>query len=201
MRRRWLGAGAAAALVALWAATAAAQTVTVQRDEQGAKLRVDGHDFFVYGMNWGYTPVGQNYAYSLWSQPESVIEEALRRDMRLLRDMGVNAIRQFGDIPPRWVEWIYDHYGIYVVINPLLGRYGLDVDGVWVSRVDYGAPAHRRAILAQLRGIVEKYRGTRGILMWMLGNENNYGLEWTSFEIGALPVRSDAARAESLYSL
>src|SRR5262249_9759476 len=173
MRERPRALSAIAPLLALWASTAAAQTVAVRRDELGAKLVVDGRAFFVYGMNWGYTPVGQNYAYSLWSQPDSVIEEAVRRDMRLLRDMGVNAIRQFGDIPPRWVEWIYDHYGIYVVINPLLGRYGLNVDGVWVSRVDYGAPAHRRAILAELRGIVGKYRGTRGILMWMLGNENN----------------------------
>ena len=28
---------------------------------------------------------------------------------------------------------------------------------------------------------------TPGVLMWLLGNENNYGLSWTSFEIEALP--------------
>jgi hypothetical protein len=35
----------------------------------------------------------------------------------------------------------------------------------------------------------------------MLGNENNYGLSWTSFEIGNLPGTSDEKRAGALYSL
>ena len=121
--------------------------------------------------------------------------------MTLFRDMGVNAIRQFADIPPRWVEHIYTHYGIYVVLNPLMGRYGIDVNGAFVANVDYAAPSHRRAILAQLAAAVERYRDTPGVLMWMLGNENNYGLGWTSFEIGNLPGSADDKRAGALYSL
>ncbi len=43
---------------------------------------------------------------------------------------------------------------------------------------------------------------TPGLLMWLLGNENNYGLTWSSFEIEALPEgERDAARARHLYSL
>ena len=152
-------------------------------------------------MNWGYQPIGTNYSYSLWVQPDSVIEEALKRDMSLLRDMGVNAIRQFADIPPKWVEWIYKNYGIYVVLNPLMGRYGIDVNGAFVANVDYSSPSQRKAILAQLSAAVERYRDTPGVLMWMLGNENNYGLAWTSFEIGNLPGSADDKRAVSLYSL
>ena len=134
-------------------------------------------------------------------QPDSVIEEALKRDMSLLRDMGVNAIRQFADIPPKWIEWIYKNYGIYVVLNPLMGRYGIDVNGAFVANVDYSSPSQRKAILAQLSAAVERYRDTPGVLMWMLGNENNYGLAWTSFEIGNLPGSADDKRAVSLYSL
>ncbi|MDB4969357.1 MAG: hypothetical protein JWN44_5046 [Myxococcales bacterium] len=187
----------------LWCANARAATphVTVVNDARGMKLLVDGRDFFVYGMNWGYSPIGTNYSYSLWAQPDSVVEEALRRDMQLLRDLGVNAIRQFADIPPRWIEWIHKNYGIYVVLNPLMGRYGIDVNGAFVANVDYSAPAHRRAILAQLKTAVERYHDTPGVLMWMLGNENNYGLAWTSFEIGNLPGSADDKRAEHLYSL
>jgi hypothetical protein len=38
--------------------------------------------------------------------------------------------------------------------------------------------------------------------MWLLGNENNYGLSWSSFEIEALPEgERNAARARHLYSL
>ncbi|MFP2926309.1 glycoside hydrolase family 2 TIM barrel-domain containing protein, partial [Pyxidicoccus sp. 3LG] len=175
--------------------------VLVHRDERGFKLQVDGRDFPVFGMNWGYTPIGENYRYSLWVQSDDFIRAVLAREMTLLRDMGVNAIRQFDDIPPRWVEYIHANYGIYTVVNPLMGRYGTSVDGVMVPNTDYSNPAHRRALLNDLAAKVEKYRDTPGVLMWMLGNENNYGLHWTGFEIQALPGQEDSARAESLYSL
>ena len=37
--------------------------------------------------------------------------------------------------------------------------------------------------------------------MYLLGNENNYGLHWTSFEIEAVPGEENNARAEHLYTL
>ncbi len=180
---------------------AAPQQIQVINDDRGSKLVVNGKDFLVKGMNWSYTPIGQNYSYSLWAQPDDVIEEALNRDMPLLRDMGVNAIRQYVDIPPRWVSWIFMHYGIYTVLNPLMGRYGIDVNGGFVANTDYSSPAQRKAILAQLDAAVDRFHDTPGVLMWMLGNENNYGLAWTGFEIGNLPVSREDARAAHLYSL
>lgn len=183
------------------AAPARASVVRVHKDEAGFSLQVDGKDLMVRGMNWGYTPIGENYRYSLWVQPDEYIRLVLDRDMGMLREMGVNAIRQFDDIPPRWVSYIHGRFGIYTVVNPLMGRYGTQVEGTLVPNTDYGNPAHRRAILADLKAKLERYRGVPGVLLWMLGNENNYGLHWTSFEIQALPGQEDAARAESLYSL
>jgi hypothetical protein len=178
--------------------------VQVHQDERGFKLIVDGQDFMVFGMNWSYTPIGQTYSYSLWTQPDDIIEEVLHREMPLLREMGVNAIRQYADIPPRWVEWIYRHYGIYTAVNPLMGRYGINLNGGWVPQVDYANPAHRQVILDEVRDAVERYHDVAGVLMWLLGNENNYGLHWTSFEIEDLPDEPGAherARAAPLYSL
>ncbi|MCY1083318.1 glycoside hydrolase family 2 TIM barrel-domain containing protein [Archangium lansingense] len=180
---------------------AGVQNVRVLHDERGFKLQVDGRDFPIRGMNWGYTPIGENYRYSLWNQTDDFIQAVLKREMTLLRDMGVNAIRQFDDIPPRWVEFIYRNYGIYTVVNPLMGRYGTNVNGVMAPNTDYSNPAHRQALLTDLAQRVERYRDTPGVLMWMLGNENNYGLHWTGYEIQALPGQEDAARAEHLYSL
>ena len=74
--------------------------VTVVADDAGWKLRVDGQDFMVFGMNWGYIPIGENYSYNLWEQPDAFIEQALDTEMSLLRDMGVNALRLFSEIPP-----------------------------------------------------------------------------------------------------
>jgi hypothetical protein len=38
------------------------------------KLVVDGKDFMV-GMNWDYYPIGTNFNYSLWKQPDDVIKQ------------------------------------------------------------------------------------------------------------------------------
>ncbi len=176
--------------------------IRVKSDAGGLRLSVDGKDFMVLGMNWDYFPIGTNYNYSLWSQPDDVIEAALGREMPLLRRMGVNAIRQYAGIPPRWVRYIYERWGIWTVVNPTVGRYGMTVDGTWMPQVDYSSPRIRALLKAEVLSLVEQFRGTPGMLMWLLGNENNYGLSWSSFEIEALPAgERDAARARHLYSL
>jgi hypothetical protein len=176
--------------------------VRVHKDDAGWQLRVNGRPFMVFGMNYDYMPVGENYAYDFWGKPREFIREALDRDMSLLRDMHVNAIRQYADIPPEWVTYIYETYGIFTIINHTVGRYGLSVGGAWQPNTDYADPETRRLLKAELAGVVSRYRDTRGVLMWMLGNENNYGLHWTSFEIENLPTaQHDIARATPLYSL
>jgi hypothetical protein len=57
-------------------------------------------------------------------------------------------------------------------------------------------------VKAELAKLVDDYKGTPGLLMWLLGNESNYGLSWSSFEIEALPKgEREAAKAKFLYSL
>jgi hypothetical protein len=176
--------------------------VKVAQDPGGLRLTVDGRDFMVYGMNWDYVPIGKNYSWSLWMQPDEVIVEALSKEMPLLKRMGVNAIRQYAGIPPKWVSYIYQKWGIYTVLNPTVGRYGTTVDGVWYPSVDYADPKLRKALTNEVLDLVAQYRETPGLLMWLLGNENNYGLHWASSEIEALPEgKRDEARAQKLYSL
>ncbi len=159
------GPRALALLVAVWAAPAAAEEVRVARDDGGAVLTVDGAPFFVRGMNWDHIPVGRNYRYGLWAQDDATIERVLAREMPLLQAMGVNAVRQYDDIPARWVQAIYERWGIRTMVNPLFGRYGLTVDGVWVPEVDYADPKHRAAIRAQTLASVERLKGTPGVLL------------------------------------
>ena len=131
-----------------------------------------------------------------------MIEAALNREMPLLKSMGVNALRMYAGIPPRWVKHIYERYGLWTVINHPVGRYGFTLDGVWYPVTDYSDPRMRAALQADVMATVERYRDCPGVLMWLLGNENNYGLSWKSFEIEALPKgERDAARARQLYSL
>jgi beta-galactosidase len=176
--------------------------VTIYSDDQGSILIANGRPFFVQGMNWGYMPVGENYSYDFWGQSESFIKTVLDREMSMLQSIGINAIRQYAGIPPSWVEYIHTNYGIYTMINPLVGRYGIDVDGVFIPVTNYEDPKIRATIKQQTLDVVQQYKETQGILLWLLGNENNYGLHWSSFEIEALPTEEQgSAKAKFLYSL
>ena len=178
------------------------EAVHVVADSSGWRLQVGGRDFLVRGVNWDYIPIGQNYSFNLWAQPEDMISAALDREMALVAAMGANVIRLDVGIPPRWVRYIHDRYGIYCILDHPVGRYGITLAGVWHPSVDYSDPRMRAAIEADVAAAFAPYHGVPGVLMYMLGNENNYGLTWSSFEIEALPKgERDAARARYLYSL
>jgi len=194
----------AALLIAapLAAGAAGPAQVRVVSDAAGQRLTVDGKDFMVLGMNWDYFPIGTNYNYNFWGQPDDVIEAALANEMGLMKRMGANAIRVYAGIPARWVTHIYERYGIWTVLNHTVGRYGYTIDGAWVGNTDYSNPRFRELVKAEVAGLVDQYKDTPGLLMWLLGNENNYGLSWSSFEIEALPQgEREAAKARHLYSL
>jgi len=178
------------------------QRIEVVYEQGGSKIQVDGEDLFVFGMNWGHMPIGQNYAWDFWGKPDEYIKSTLAYEMPLLQAMGVNVIRQYVGMPPRWVEYVYEEYGIFTVINHAIGRYGLTIDGVWNPNTDYADPRVRQQLKDEMHALVEEFNGTTGLLMYLLGNENNYGLSWTSFEAEELPADEyDEARARHLYSL
>lgn len=199
-----LGALGVVAVAAVTPTVAHAQSTSIRvvTDAAGSRLQVDGTDFFVRGMNWDYFPVGTNYAYNFWAQPDDMISAALDREMGLLRAMGVNTIRQYAGVPPRWVRYIYEKHGIWTVLNHSMGRYGVTVNGVYTANTDYSDPRARETITREVLALVDEFRGTPGVLMWLLGNENNYGLEWKSAATENLPQgERDAAKARFLYSL
>lgn len=94
-------------------------SIQIRKDPSGTRLEVDGRPFMINGVNWDYIPVGENYAYALWTQPDGFIREALEREMVLVKRMGGNAIRVYAGIPPRWVRHIYETYGIFTVVNQI----------------------------------------------------------------------------------
>ncbi len=176
--------------------------VQVVHDAQGWKLQVDGSDFNVKGVVWSYTPIGENFTYDLWSQPDSVIRHTIDTDMTLMKNMGVNTIRVFSVVPPRWIEYIYNQYGIYTMVNDLFGRYGVTVDGRWQFPTNYADPDTRKYLLAEAKKTFETYKDTPGVLLYMLGNESNYGLDWSSAATENLPSgEANTIKAKALYSL
>jgi beta-galactosidase len=176
--------------------------VTVYRDARGHKLRVDGKDMMVFGMNWAYMPIGQNYNYSLWRKSDAFIKEALHPEMKLLKRMGVNVVRQYVGVPPRWIKYIYEKYGIFTVLNHSVGRYGFNIDGTWVAQTNYADKRTRELITQDVLKLIPQYKNTPGLLMWLLGNENNYGLDWADAAVADLPAGDGHKyKAKFLYSL
>lgn len=174
----------------------------IRRDEGGLRLFVKGEPFEVKGVVWSYIPIGENYTYNLWDQPEDIIKKMIDRDARLMKDMGVNAIRVFSDVPPKWITYFYRQYGIYTIVNPLFGRYGVSARGIWYPLTDYSDKYSREVIKRDTLEVVETYKDVPGVLMFLFGNENNYGLEWDSGVIQDLPVgQRSEVRAGYLYSL
>ncbi|HEY6062403.1 MAG TPA: hypothetical protein VIV35_02270, partial [Chitinophagaceae bacterium] len=74
---------ALAVLLLTTAISAQVNKVNVKNGPDGMKLSVNGSDFFINGMNWDYFPIGTNYNYSLWKQPDDVIRAALDYEMPL----------------------------------------------------------------------------------------------------------------------
>jgi hypothetical protein len=177
--------------------------VSVVSNDKGIKLMVDGKDFMINGMNWDYYPIGTNYTYSLWNQSDDVIKAALDSEMSLLKNMGVNVIRQYTGIPAKWIEYIYENYGIYTMLNHTFGRYGLTINGVWVLNTEYSNPSTQRLLISEAKAMVEEYKNTPGLLLFLLGNENNYGLFWDGAETENIPLedRESTIRAHALYKL
>ena len=196
------------AAICLFILTSAVQAqqvdiVTTYKDANGWKLQVNGNDFYVKGVVWGYAPPGTTYTYSLWNQPEDIIKTVVDKEFRMMQQANINAIRTFAIVPPKWVTYIYDNYGIMTVVNPLMGRYGASIDGVWVAQTDYSDPRTREVLKEEVLAVVEEFKDVRGVLMFALGNESNYGLSWSSsFEIENLPVgEQQREKAKFLYSL
>ncbi len=185
MRNNFLG------LVLLFLSTAVfsqAAKVSVESNDAGTKLVVNGEDFMINGINWDYIPIGTNTVNAnFWKKSDDVIKAGLDKEMGLLRNMGVNVIRQYTGVPAKWIKYIYENYGIYTLLNHSFGRYGLTLNGVWTPVTDYSDANTQEFLMSEIDELVAGYKNTPGLLMYLLGNENNYGLFWQGAETEDFP--------------
>jgi beta-galactosidase len=85
----------------------ASDVVTTFKDENGWKLQVNGSDFYIKGVVWGYSPRNENYSYDLWGQSDDFVRKVLDYEFGLMQAAGVNTIRSFNIMPPKWVTYVY----------------------------------------------------------------------------------------------
>lgn len=164
------------------------QQVKVVQDGDGQKLEVDGKSFMINGMNWDYIPIGTNTVNAaFWEKSDEIIKAGLDIEMSLLKNMGVNVVRQYTGVPAKWIQYIYENYGIYTMLNHSFGRYGLTIDGVWTPITIYDDERTAELLLTEVTQLAAEYQNTPGLLMYLLGNENNYGLFWQGAETEDFP--------------
>ncbi len=170
--------------------------VEIVKNNDGTKLVVDGRDFMINGMNWDYVPIGTDVTNAnFYKQSDAVIKAGLDHEMGLLKNMNVNVVRQYVGVPKKWVTYIYEKYGIYTLLNHQFGRYGLTIDGVWTPVTDYSDERTQELLVSEMMQLVRDYKDVPGILMYMMGNENNYGLFWQGAETEDFPEGEEQKRA------
>jgi len=100
-------------------------------------------------------------------------------DFALMKDMGVNTIRMYHHpMKPNkaLLEKMFKDHGLMVAMGDFIGKYAIGSGAAWSEGTDYENPEHLKAMTESVRQMVMEYKDEPYILMWILGNENNYGV-------------------------
>ncbi|MCX5782242.1 MAG: hypothetical protein NT145_06015 [Elusimicrobia bacterium] len=99
-------------------------------------------------------------------------------DFKLMKKMGVNTLRLYhhGGFNNELLMNGYKNYGFMYLMGDFLGMYATGSGAEWYSGTDYTDPQQQENMLDSVKKMVEKYKDQPYILMWVLGNENNYGI-------------------------
>lgn len=165
-------------------------------------LFVGRKPWIVKGVAYNPTPIGKGYAYSLWEDPQL----PWRVDGKMMHDIGVNTVRfyQPGKNPAqtkRVIRELYRRYGIRTIMGHWLGFWEYPFP-------NYGDPEFRERIKRDVLKMVEDYKDERGMLFWVLGNENNFSFgpqrinPWSTPEIDKIndPYERRLTQAKIYYS-
>lgn len=150
------------------------------------QLIVNHKPYVVKGVCYNPIPTGKGYDVDWWgdeSKPWLV-------DGKLMQDMGVNTIRLYQ--PHEHAEEMKK------VISDLYNTYGIrTIMGHWLGFWEYPCPLYanpdfQAKIKKEVLDMVSQLKDEPGILMWVLGNENNYSClgrinPWSSDELDQEP--------------
>jgi len=106
-------------------------------------------------------------------------DEPIVGDFQLLKEMGVNTMRIYHqpDTPNKEVlRKLFNDYGIRVIIGDFLGKYAIGSGASWAKGTDYDNEEHKANMLESVKKMVNEHKDEPYVLMWLLGNENNYGV-------------------------
>jgi len=106
-------------------------------------------------------------------------DEPVVGDFQLMKEMGVNTLRIYQSSKKGNKELLremFERYGIRVIIGDFLGKYAIGSGASWTEGTDYENPLHRKNMLESVKKMVNEHKDEPYTLLWLLGNENNYGV-------------------------
>jgi len=168
------------------------------------QLLVNNKPFIIKGMTYGPTRVGespddgsiQNWTtqdlnknsiidspYESWVDKDRNNQqnegEIAVGDFQLMKEMGVNILRLYHhpfELNKEILRQMYQKYGIYILMGDFLGKYALGSGADWQDGTDYDSPEHLENMLKSVEEMVQEFKDEPYVLIWLLGNENVYGL-------------------------
>ncbi len=104
-------------------------------------------------------------------------DEQVVGDFKLMKDMGINTLRlyHYPDFNKELLKDGYEKYGFMYMIGNFIGMYCTDSGAQWFEGTDYTDEEQCERMLKSVEKMVEEYKDEPYVLMWVLGNENNYG--------------------------
>ncbi len=195
-------AGFLACLFLLSLLSSAADVRIKKNEEGGYTLFLDGKPFLIKGIIYNPTPIGEGYDYNLFSDSR----KPWLFDGKLMKEAGINVVRIYScrgsdlEKVKQFIRDLYKNYGIYTIVSDWLG--------LWERpSPNYADRNFRQYTKEKVLEIVKALKDEKGLLMWVLGNENNYTFSgkiafWTSPEIEKIPDLYERVkkRAEIYYS-
>ena len=162
------------------------------------RMFVNGKPYIIKGITYAPTKIGQSpdngtlenwmyqkddSAHKAWvdgnqNNVQDTDEPAIG-DLQLMKEMGVNTVRIYHNTNKINVELLremHSNYGIMVVMGDFLGKYALGSGADWKNGTDYENSWHLASMMRNVEAMVMAYKDEPFMLMWLLGNENNYGV-------------------------
>ncbi|MBF0331620.1 MAG: hypothetical protein HQL17_06750 [Candidatus Omnitrophica bacterium] len=174
------------------------KTKFIQYENGHWQMMVDNKPFIIHGLTYGPTKVGQtpdkgtleNWMYQeADSMHQAWVDKNKNNiqdpdepnvgDFKLMQEMGTNTIRVYHNnvkINVELLREMHDRSGISVILGDFLGKYALGSGVDWKTGTDYENPEHQANMMKSVEDMVMQFKGEPFVLMWLLGNENNYGV-------------------------
>jgi len=167
--------------------------------EGGYTLYVKNKPFLMKGVIYSPRPIGAGYDEDFFLDEK----KPWLVDGKLMKEAGINCVRIYSvdsdlEKVKQFIKEMHDKYGIYTLASDWLGLWSY-------PGANYADPEFQKQTKERILKIIAALKDEKGLLMWILGNENNYTFSgkigfWTSPEIENLEeAQRVMAKAEIYY--